>query len=297
MLVALSSTALVFKLLTDRLELTAPHGRRVTAVLLFQDLMVIPFALVLPSLVHWYTGSTHVTAGGGLRSLAVLGAVVVAFVGAQRAIPLLVRRASRADSREAFLFGTALVALGSAWLTGLAGLSPALGAFIAGLTLARSELREQIAADVLPLRDIFSSLFFVSIGALLQRDVVLGQPLLVFGGAAALIALKVVAAVAALRLGGASWRVAAAGAFALGQIGEFAFVLARTTGGADLMGPLGAPAFISAAVISLMLTPWLVARAPDWAIALDMQLSRRRPGAALRPRTWRRTPRCAGATS
>src|SRR6185369_328520 len=164
-------------------------------------------------------------------------------LGAQRAVPWLVRRASRADAREAFLFGTALVALGGAWLAGLGGLSPALGAFIAGLTLARSELREQIAAEVLPLRDLFSSLFFVSIGTIVQRDVVLAQPLLVFGGAAALVALKATAAIAALRLGGASWRVAAAAALGLAQVGEFSFVLGRTAEGSDLMGPFGTPVF------------------------------------------------------
>jgi CPA2 family monovalent cation:H+ antiporter-2 len=175
------------------------------------------------------------------------------------------------------VFGAALVALGGAYLTGLAGLSPALGAFVGGLTLARSELREQVAAAVLPLRDVFSSLFFVSMGTMLRRNVILSDPLLVLGVAAGLVGLKVLMALAAMRLGGAPWRVAVAAAIALAQVGEFSFVLVQTTGGLDLMGAVGAPVFVAAAVVSLLLTPVLVARAPDWALALDLRWSRGRP--------------------
>ena len=136
MLIALSSTALVFKLLGERGELVAPHGRWSAAVLLFQDLMVIPFAIALPYLARWHQGGIGTPATGSGSPLALL-LLAIAFVVAWRAVPWVVRQAARSDSREAFLFGIILVALGSAYLTGLAGLSPALGAFVAGLALAR----------------------------------------------------------------------------------------------------------------------------------------------------------------
>lgn len=275
-LAALSSTALVFKLLAERGDLSAPHGRWSAAVLLFQDLMVIPFAIALPYLAKWHGGGIASHSGESGSPLVLL-LLVVAFVVAWRAVPWMVRQAARSDSREAFLFGIILVALGSAYLTGLAGLSPALGAFVAGLALARSELRDQIAADVLPLRDAFSSVFFISVGMMVERSVVLSAPLQVLGGGVGLMLVKAIAAILALRVAGATWRVSIAAGITLAQVGEFAFVLAKSQGAEDLLGPYGRPLFIAAAVVSLLLTPLLVAWAPGWALALDVLLERKRP--------------------
>lgn len=282
-LAALSSTALVFKLLAERGELIAPHGRWSAAVLLFQDLLVIPFAIALPYLARWHRGGLGESGSGAAASPLVLLGLVLVFVVAWRAVPWMVRQASRSDSREAFLFGIVLVALGSAYLTGLAGLSPALGAFVAGLTLARSELRAQIAADVLPLRDAFSSVFFISVGMMLERGIVLSQPLLVLGGAALLIVVKAAVAVFALRTAGAAWRVAIAAGITLAQVGEFSFVLAGSEGAADLLGPWGRPVFVAAAVTSLLVTPLLVAMAPNWALMFDMVIERARPMRSAMP--------------
>ena len=180
MLVSLSSTALVLKLLTDRIELRSPHGRIATGVLLFQDLA----AVLVPAgwWRRWAAGRR-----GGAFTLAELtaglprAALVVAAAGAvlllaRRGIPWLLGRASRAGSREAFLFGVLLVVLGSASLASRMGSSLAVGAFLAGLMLAGSELRDLIAADLLPLRDVLASVFFIAVGMSFDPAVVLARP-------------------------------------------------------------------------------------------------------------------------
>jgi CPA2 family monovalent cation:H+ antiporter-2 len=300
LLIALSSTALVFKLLADRAELTAPHGRLVTGLLLFQDLMVIPFAIAVPWLGRWAgqgvgliasaggaagsaAGSAYAPAVGSLRSLILLAVVAVAFVVARRAVPWLLARAAGTRSREAFVFGVVVVALGSAWLTSWAGLSLALGAFIAGLILSGSELRSRIEADVLPFRDALSGVFFISIGMLFMPRFVLERPLLVLASTVGLVAVKSLAALAALRMSGAPWRVALAAALSLAQVGEFSFVLAGAGLPYGLMGTLGSQAFYAGAVFSLMLTPLLVEWAPEIALAVERRVPRARARARATP--------------
>ncbi len=280
LLLALSSTALVLKLLSDRLELSAPHGRMATGILLFQDLMVIPFAVAVPWLGRWVApgaglvagpGGAHAPAPGGgvVRSLVLLAVVVVAFAVARRAVPWLLARAAGTRSREAFVFGVVAVTLGSAWLTSWAGLSLALGAFLAGLILAGSELKSRIEADVLPFRDALSSVFFISIGLLFEPVFIMERPLLVLASTVGLVAVKVLGAVAAMRIAGVSWRVAIAGAVTLAQVGEFSFVLAEAGRPHGLLGESGGQAFYAGAVFSLMLTPFLVEHAPELALAVD----------------------------
>jgi CPA2 family monovalent cation:H+ antiporter-2 len=278
LLLALSSTALVFKLLTDRLELASPHGRVVTGVLLLQDLMVIPFAIAVPWLGVWFGGGPAVVTSP-LRSVALLAAVAAAFVIARRAVPWLLARAAQTRSREAFLFAVVLVTLGSAWFTSWAGLSLALGAFLAGLILAGSDLKPRIAADVLPFRDAFSSVFFIGVGMLLEPRFVIEQPVLVLDATLGLVAVKIVAAFAALRLARVPARVSFASAVTLAQVGEFSFVLAEAGAPSGLFGAVGGQAFFAGAVFSLVLTPLLVARAPAWALAIE----RRRGAAATSP--------------
>jgi len=289
LLVALSSTALVLKLLSDRLELSAPHGRLATGMLLFQDLMVIPFAIAVPWLGRWVAPGADLIAGpsgagtiagvgiptgpgGVFRPLVLLVVVGLVFAVARRGVPWLLARAARTRSREAFVFGVVGVALGSAWLTSWAGLSLALGAFIAGMILAGSELKSRIEADVLPFRDALSGVFFISIGMLFVPAFVVERPLLVLASTVGLVGVKVVAALAALRLAGVPWRVAIAGGVALAQVGEFSFVLAGVGLPHGLLGTTGGQAFYAGAVFSLMLTPLLVQRAPGLALAFERHL-------------------------
>jgi len=276
MLAALSSTAVVLKLLSDRLELESPHGRMATAVLIFQDLIAVVFLLAVPALGHWLgaaPGDGHGATPSLLGAAIVIGLFALLFAGGQRAVRWVFARAARSRSREAFLFGVVLVALGSAALASWAGLSLALGAFLAGLLLAESDFREQVAADVLPFRDTLASVFFVSLGMSFLPASVLERPLLVFGSAALLVAVKLGAGILALRLAGASWRVGFAAALALAQIGEFSFMIAQAGTPYGLFaGPIG-QAFFASAVFSLILTPLLVSRAPDWALQLEMRIT------------------------
>jgi CPA2 family monovalent cation:H+ antiporter-2 len=274
LLVSLSSTALVFKLLTDRVELRAPHGVVATGVALFQDLAVVPIAVATPLLGAWVGGGAAMRFDleAALRALAVVAQVSVVFVAARRAVPWLLARASRARLREAFLAGVGVVALGSAYLSQLAGLSLALGAFLAGLVLAEAELRSQIVADVLPFRDTLSSVFFISMGMLLVPAEALRFPALFLASTLGLVAIKAVLASLAARVAGYPWRVAVAGVLALAQVGEFSFVLAQSGAGVGLMPEPWGQSFFAGAVFSLILTPWLVSRAPQWALQFEMRL-------------------------
>jgi len=279
-LVSLSSTALVLKILTDRVELMSPHGRVVTAALIFQDLMVLPFAIVVPQLGRWFSGAPGADTPSPARTVISLVLVGLAFVVARRAAPWLLSRASRTHSREAFLFGVVLVVLGSAYLTSIAGLSLALGAFLAGLILAESDLKSQIAADVLPFRDTLASVFFITVGMLLEPRLLLEQPALVLASTIGLVGVKALVAVVALRWARVPWRVALAGGMTLAQVGEFSFVLAQAGGPSGLLGTLGGQAFYAGAVFSLVLTPWLVSQAPEWAMRLQIQRAGRRSALA-----------------
>ena len=292
LLLALSSTALVLKLLSDRLELSAPHGKLATGMLIFQDLMVVPFAIAVPWLGRWVSPGTDLIAtsggtgghaaappGGVLRPIVLMVIVAIAFALARRSVPWLLARAARTRSREAFVFGVVGVALGSAWLTSWAGLSLALGAFIAGLLLAGSELKSRIEADVLPFRDALSGVFFISIGMLFAPAFVIERPLLVLASTVELVGVKAIAGLAALRLARVPWRVAIASAVALAQVGEFSFVLAATGLPHGLLGTSGGQAFYAGAVFSLMLTPFLVQRAPELALAIERRTSAPAPAA------------------
>jgi CPA2 family monovalent cation:H+ antiporter-2 len=272
MLVSLSSTALVLKLLTDRIELQSPHGRTATGVLLLQDLLAVAFLALVGPLGRWAHGTPlglRELAAGLPGVLAVLATAAAVLLLARRAIPWLLGHASRSGSREAFLFGILLVVLGSALLASRAGGSLAVGAFLAGLMLAGSELRDLIASDLLPLRDGLGSVFFIAVGMSFAPGSVLAHPGLVLASTAGLVLAKAVLAFVALRAGGVPTRVSAAAALALAQVGEFSFVLAQAGQPVGLLGSSGSQAFVTGAVFSLLLTPFLVPLAPAWARALD----------------------------
>ena len=235
LLVSVSSTAVVLPILKQRDELAAPYGRRFFAVALFQDLAVIPILLFLPALV---SGS-----GPGLAAVAGRVAIAIASVAilvavARRAAPRLLDGVARMGSREIFtgavvVFVLAMIAAGEK-----AGVSAAMGAFAAGIVLAESDHVHEVAATLAPLHDLLSSLFFVSIGMLLEpalpRD---GIPLEVVGVVVALVAVKTAAAFGALRASGTVPRTALRAALALANVGEFSFVLATT--GSLARAPLG----------------------------------------------------------
>jgi CPA2 family monovalent cation:H+ antiporter-2 len=288
LLLAPSSTALVFRALTERGELQAPHGKALVGVLLLQDLALVPMVLLVPALAAWSAGGTRGVASGLapgpmalLHGTVLTITVVVAFYAATRLVPWLLLRASRGRSRETFLSAVLLIVLGSAWLSQEAGLSLALGAFLAGLALSQSELRSQVIADVLPFRDTLLSVFFVSIGMLLVPAEVVRHPGPVIAATLGMVLFKLGCAAIAGRAAGYPWRVALAAGFALAQVGEFSFVLAQVGQPEGLLPEPWNQSFLAGAVFSMMLAPWLVSRAPEWALQLELALRRVLPEALL----------------
>ena len=220
--VGLSSTALVIWLLEDRGETSTPVGRTAVGVLLFQDLAVIPVMLALP-LLAGRAGSARDVIFIAAESVAVVAGVIVA---TRFVVPWLLARIVATRSRELFTLSIVLIALGTAVLLGEFGISMALGAFIAGMVISESEYVAQIVADMTPFRDVFNSLFFVSIGMLLDLDLWLARPLLLTGLVATVIVGKALIAALAVLPAVRSLGTAAASGIALAQIGELAVVVA-----------------------------------------------------------------------
>lgn len=256
--VALSSTAIVIKALAQHDTLHAPHGHLAVGVLLLQDLAVVVVLVLLPSVSGAETSGGAALAGATLR----LGAAAVGLVLVGRlALPALLRLVSRAG-RDAFSMAVLLVSLGSAWVTAQLGLSMAVGAFLAGLVLAGSEFAHQIHAEVRPARDLLGSLFFISVGMLVDARAVAAQWPAIVGLSVLVVVLKGSAAVGALRLAGAPLRVAVAAGLALAQVGEFSFVFGKL--GLEL-GLLTEPLWqvlLPASVVTMVATPALVAASP-----------------------------------
>ena len=174
-IVALSSTAIVLKMLQERAELDAPHGRMVLATLIYQDIAVVPVMLMAPLLAGSNGGESGTGAVLGLV-VRVVAVALFAFVAYRWAVPWLLERITRTRSSEAFLLGVIALCAGIALLTQSMGLSLALGAFLAGLIISESDYSHQAVTVVMPFRDVFISLFFVSIGMLLDIDYLLANP-------------------------------------------------------------------------------------------------------------------------
>ncbi|HOX45524.1 MAG TPA: cation:proton antiporter [Myxococcota bacterium] len=251
-MVALSSTAIVLRGLQDRGEVDAPHGRFIVGTLVLQDLCVVPMMLVIPLL-----------AGGSGPSVAglawALGKAVVILAGlvllARLALPWLLRRVDRTRSREVFFLSVVVVCLGTAYLTHLAGLSLALGAFLAGMLLADGDFSHRALGDILPMRILFTSVFFLSLGMLFNPRVVLEHPLWVAGLFLALLVGKgLLAALAGLAMRFPA-RVAALSGLALAQFSEFSFVLAKESQAAGLLGAVEAELLLAAGVLTMFVTP------------------------------------------
>ena len=255
MLVALSSTAIVLKLYADRREIDTPHGQVMVGMLIFQDVLIVPAILVTPIL----AGAAGGAAGALVARLATgLGVITAAFLLARYASPALLGAVVRTRSRELFVLGALFTCLGMAMISEALGFSLALGAFLAGVLIAESEYRYQAVADIAPFRDVFASLFFVSIGMLLEIETVLERPLLIFGLAAGVVALKALVAGGATRILGYPARTVALVGIGLAQIGEFSFVLARVGAGQGLLDPGAYQVFLATAVLTMMAAPLLV---------------------------------------
>lgn len=265
-LVAVSSTAVLLPILSARDELASPYGRCFLGVALFQDLAVIPLVLLVPALAPGGSGPALATV------LSRVGIAVVATVllvaGARRLLPRLLDAVARLGSRETFTGGVFVVVLAMIGVAELAGVSAAMGAFAAGIVLGESDHVHEVAATLAPLRDLLSSLFFVSIGMLLDPGFLARHAALVGSTTFLVLALKLAVAFGALRLGGVVPRTALRASLALATIGEFSFVLVRAAGPYRLLDADGVQVFVSAAVITLALAPFLVSSGPRIAVGL-----------------------------
>jgi CPA2 family monovalent cation:H+ antiporter-2 len=258
-LVAMSSTAVVMRLLTERDEIEAPHGQMAVGILLFQDLCIVPFLLLVPLLA---AGPDAPMSGIALeigRSLTGLAALAIV---ARFALPPLLDRMARLRSRELFTMLAVLVVMGSAVLAAELGLTLAVGAFVGGLVLSASPWAHQLFAEVLPLRGLLLGIFFTAVGMLFDPQV-LANPLPVLAYVVGVVGLKagLVALVIAwiLRQGA---RHAVLTGLALAQTGEFSFVLAAAAVDAGVLDAQLRTVFVTGSIGTLIATPFLIAAAP-----------------------------------
>ncbi len=261
-LLSLSSTAIVLKALADRGDSDSLHGRATIGILIFQDLAVVPMMLLTPILASPADGAALGIALTLGKSLIVVGLVMAA---AWYLVPKLLEHIVRSRSRELFLLTVIALCLGIAWLTSLGGLSLALGAFIAGLIISESEYSHQAMAEVLPFRDSFNSLFFVSIGILMDVRILLDHPLLVAGLLLLVLAMKFLTGAGAVLAVGAPPRAAVMAGIALAQVGEFSFILAQEGQDAGLLDGELYQIFLAVSVLSMIVTPLLIQWSPHLA--------------------------------
>ena len=259
-LVSLSSTAIVLKALANRGDSDSIHGRTTIGILIFQDLAVVPMMLVTPILANQGGGSALSILYTLAGSMLVVGLVIAA---AWYAVPRLLEHIVRSRSRELFLLTIIVLCLGIAWLTSLGGLSLALGAFIAGLVISESEYSHQAMAEVLPFRDSFNSLFFVSIGILMDWRVLLDHPVVVIGLLLAILLIKFVTGAVASLVVELPPRSAVMVGVALAQVGEFSFILAQQGQESGLLRGDPYHLFLSVSVLSMIITPFLMQWSPS----------------------------------
>ncbi len=253
---AMSSTAIVSKLLAERLELDTPHGRDVIGVLLFQDIAVVPLLILVPAL-----GGPVEELGRDIAEALAKAAVVLAVL--LLAGPRMMRAwfgvIARRRSTELFVLNVLLITLLLSFITGLAGLSLALGAFLAGMLISETEYRYQVEEDIKPFRDVLLGLFFVTVGMMLDVRLVLAQGWLVVLFVTLLLAVKGTVIALLARGFGAAPGTALRTALALAQGSEFGFVLLAQARGAELAPEPVLQALIAAMILSMLATPFLVA--------------------------------------
>lgn len=286
---ALSSTALVLRTLGERGELDAPHGRFIVGTLIFQDLCIVPMVLIVPLLINGLDKPETWQA----IMLALVKAtlvVVLLFAVSRKVIPLLFRWVNASRSNEVFILTVLCLCIGTAYLTSLTGLSLALGAFLAGMIVADTDFRHRAMGDILPLRDVFVSFFFVSLGMffdfqlLAEKPVEVGLLLLAFIGGKGLIAIL---AASFMRFPPRAAWLAGVG---LAQFGEFGFIILQLAiqEGVVIENEIGT--LLNAGILSMFLTPLLVYKAPHFTAgerALDplAKLLRARSAEELEDRT------------
>ena len=252
---AMSSTAIVVKMLTERIELESEHGRRIVGVLLFQDLAVIPLLIVVPALAAPDGELTQTLLVAFAKAAAVLALLLYFGQKLMRGWFTIV---ARRRSQELFMLNLLLVTLGLAWITELAGLSLALGAFVAGMLISETEYRHRVEEDIAPFRDVLLGLFFITIGMLLNVGVVLSNFVWVLALFIGPLVLKLLLITGLARLFGASPGISIRTGLGLAQAGEFGFVLLNLAGDLKILDPLLLQIVLAAMLLSMLTAPFLI---------------------------------------
>jgi monovalent cation:H+ antiporter-2, CPA2 family len=252
---AMSSTAIVVKLMADRLELESEHGKRVMGVLLFQDLAVVPLLVLIPALGQ---SGGDMAASLGWALLKAVALLVLLLTGGQQAMRWWLTQVARRKSEELFVLNLLLITLGLAWVTEHAGLSLALGAFVAGMLVAETEYKHQVETDIRPFHDVLLGLFFITIGMKLDWRPVLEQWGLVLLLTLAPVAAKFVLVAVLARLFGSQPGTALRTGLYLAQAGEFGFVLLTLGADGGLVAPQWLSPVLASMVLSMIATPFIV---------------------------------------
>jgi monovalent cation:H+ antiporter-2, CPA2 family len=252
---AMSSTAIVLKLLAERLELETEHGKRIVGILLFQDLAVVPLLVIVPALAN---EPEHLYAALGWALLKATVILTVLLVGGQWLLRRWLHLVARRRSHELFILNVLLITLGLAWITEHAGLSLALGAFVAGMLISETEYRHQVEEDIKPFRDVLLGLFFVTIGMLLNLGVVVSQFGWVMLALLVPTGFKFALVLGVARALGAGMGTAIRTALPLATAGEFGFVLLNQAGGLQLLPPHLIQIVLAAMLLSMLATPFLI---------------------------------------
>jgi CPA2 family monovalent cation:H+ antiporter-2 len=252
---AMSSTAIVSKMLVERAELNLPFGQQIMGVLLFQDLAVVPLLIIIPALAS-NTGDLYATLGFAMLKATVVLLLLLVFG------PHIMRSwfhiVARQKSSELFMLNVLLITLGLAYVTELAGLSMALGAFVAGMLISETEYRYQVEADIKPFRDVLLGLFFVTIGMKLDLVGVAADIGWIMLALLALILFKAFIVALLARVFEGDWGVALRSAIGLAQAGEFGFVLLTLSDGAHLLNGGTMQITLAAMLLSMLAAPFLI---------------------------------------
>ncbi|MFH1700719.1 MAG: cation:proton antiporter [Candidatus Zixiibacteriota bacterium] len=261
---ALSSTAIVLRGLQQRGEVDAPHGRLILGILIFQDFAVVPAMMILPLLVdrELDVSSFALTF---LNSIAIIA--IILFL-ALLIVPKLLKVIARTRQRQLFILSVFVICLGTAWLVTKSGASLAIGAFLAGLVVSGSEYRHQAISDMIPFREIFAGLFFVSIGMLLSPNLIFNNWAIVLLVLFFIILGKTLIVFLTAFFMRMPLRACVIAGLALAQVGEFSFILLNSVKGTNLISSSLENTLISSAILSMFLTPFVMSFGPKLAAGI-----------------------------
>lgn len=252
---SMSSTAIVVKLMAERLEMESEHGKRVMGVLLFQDLAVVPLLVLIPALGASADQLFETLAIAGLKAVGLIGLLLV---GGPRVMRMWLTLVARRKSEELFVLNLLLITLGLAWLTELAGLSLALGAFIAGMLISETQYKQQVETDIRPFHDVLLGLFFISIGMMLDWRLVLERWSLVLLLVSVPVLFKALLVAGLTKSLGGTDGVSLRTGLYLAQAGEFGFVLLTLAQENALVPPALLNPILASMVISMLATPFII---------------------------------------